>query len=56
MTPSTGNPPFYTFYYDSINVPALPPAYPYAEQFILTATVYSGGVAKDSVSVIVTQY
>ncbi len=55
-TPSTGNQPFYTFYYDSINVPALPPAYPYAEQFILTATVYSGGVAKDSVSVIVTQY
>jgi len=55
-TPLTGNQPFYTFYYDSINVPALPPAYPYAAQFVLTAIVTSGGVVKDSSSVIVTQY
>ena len=55
-TPATGYQLFFAFYSYNLNVPALPPAYPYAEQFILTATVYSGGVAKDSASVIVTQY
>ena len=55
-TPATGEQLFWAFYSYNLNVPALPPAYPYAEQFTLTATVYSGGVAKDSVSVIVTQY
>jgi len=55
-TPATGYQLFWTFYSYNLNVPALPPAYPYAEQFVLTATVTSGGVVVERSSVFVTQY
>jgi hypothetical protein len=55
-TTPTGWTSFFLVYSYTLNVPALPPAYHYAPQFLITATVTYGGQVKDSSSAIVTQY
>jgi NHL repeat-containing protein len=54
-TTPTGWASNFLVYRYTLNVPALPPTYHYARQFLITATVTYGGQVKDSSSAVMTQ-